>query len=294
MAEKYYLTINGDILEFCRLNEIDDIKKFAKKCIERGFTIEKYGETPSSINGEPKIIEKEVEVIKEVPVEVIKYVDKEIIKEVEVPVEVIREVKVPVETIKEVIKEVPVDKIVEVDKEVIVYREKPVEVVKEVEKIVEKEVPVEKIKEIEVIKEVYITDDSEVNELGRKIAKLEEEKRDLSQKLTEFVTKPPTIIEKEVPVEKIKIVEKEVPVEIIKEVVVEKPVPYEVVVEKIVEKPVEVIKEKIIEVRNEEELNSLRLEKEELLDTISKYDKMFAKLESGLNNKRRRDNLYDD
>ena len=73
----------------------------------------------------PEVIEKTVEVIKEVevPVEVIKEVEKivEVIKEVEVPVEVIKEVEVPVEVIKEV--------------------EVPVEVIKEVEKIVE--VPVE-------------------------------------------------------------------------------------------------------------------------------------------------------
>ena len=62
----------------------------------------------------------------------------EVIKEVEVPVQVIKEVEVPVQVIKEV------EKIVEV----------PVEVIKEVEKIVE--VPVEVIKEVEKIVEVPI------------------------------------------------------------------------------------------------------------------------------------------
>lgn len=83
------------------------------------------------------------------------------------------------ETIKEVEKEVI--KEVEVVKEVKV----PFEVIKEVEKIVEVEKPVEVIVE----KEVYITDDEQVNELGNKIADLEKEKMELSQKLSKLETK---------------------------------------------------------------------------------------------------------
>ena len=71
---------------------------------------------------------------------------------------------------KEVVveKEVPV----EVIKEVVVDKEIPVEIIKEV--LVE--VPVEKevIKEITIEKDVYITDDKQVNELGVKIGKLED------------------------------------------------------------------------------------------------------------------------
>lgn len=71
---------------------------------------------------------------------------------------------------KEVVieKEVPV----EVIREVVVEKEVPVEIIKEV--VVE--VPVEKevIKEITIEKEVYVTDDNQVNELGIKINKLEE------------------------------------------------------------------------------------------------------------------------
>jgi len=81
--------------------------------------------------------------------------------------------------------------------------EKMVEVIKEVpvEKIVEvvKEVPVEKVIE----KEVYITDDEQVNELSKKIQKVEKENKSLKEKVSELETKPPTIIEKEVTVEKI-------------------------------------------------------------------------------------------
>tara|TARA_S200002703_G_scaffold1341_5_gene2383 strand:- start:300 stop:839 length:540 start_codon:yes stop_codon:yes gene_type:complete len=70
-----------------------------------------------------------------------------------------------------------------------------------VEKIVEKtiEVPVEKIVE----KEVYITDDEQVNELSKKIQKVEKENKVLREKVSELETKPPTIIEKEVTVEKV-------------------------------------------------------------------------------------------
>jgi len=92
----------------------------------------------------------------EVPVEVIKYVDREVIKEV--PVEVIKYLD------REVVKEVPVEVVKYVDKEVI------------------KEVPVEVIVE----KEIYITDDEQVNELGGKIAKLEKEKKEFSTKIQEM------------------------------------------------------------------------------------------------------------
>ena len=81
--------------------------------------------------------------------------------------------------------------------------EKVVEVIKEVpvEKIVEvvKEVPVEKVIE----KEVYITDDEQVNELTQKIQIFEKENKVLKEKVSELESKPPTIIEKEVTVEKI-------------------------------------------------------------------------------------------
>jgi predicted RNase H-like nuclease (RuvC/YqgF family) len=97
-----------------------------------------------------------------------KWGEKEVIveKRVEVPVEVIKEV----EKIVEVIKEVPVESIVE----------KVVEVVKEV--------PVEVVIE----KEVYITDDEQVNELGGKITKLEEEKNELLLKIQQLGNEPKT------------------------------------------------------------------------------------------------------
>ncbi len=98
----------------------------------------------------PKEVPVEVvkEVVKEVPVEVVKEVPVEIIKEVvrEVPVEIEKIVEKPVEVIKEV--EKIVEKPVEVVKEVEKIVEKPVEVIKEVEKPVEVIKEVEKPVEV--------------------------------------------------------------------------------------------------------------------------------------------------
>ena len=104
------------VSEYCKLNSIEDVDGFVKKCFDTGFNIEKYGLLGKTLNegeknlktgivGEKQVL-KEVIVEKrvEIPVEVIKEVEKI----VEVPVEVIKEIIVE----KEIIKEVPVDKIV--------------------------------------------------------------------------------------------------------------------------------------------------------------------------------------
>lgn len=75
---------------FFYLNGVTDINTFVEQCFKKGFDIEKYG----LLSEEDKVIEKIVEVVKEVPakpieIEVIKYVDREIVKEV--PVEKIVE-----------------------------------------------------------------------------------------------------------------------------------------------------------------------------------------------------------
>lgn len=140
MSQKPSLTLDKEFLEYCRLNDIENPKKLAKETFERGFSILKFGETPSIVKGK----------------ETIKEVEKEVVKEVEV----IKEVEVPVEVIKEVIKEVEV------------------------------EVPVEVIVE----KEVYITDDEQVKELGGKIAELEKKNKKLTQKLAKSERKPKEII----------------------------------------------------------------------------------------------------
>lgn len=117
MKKKTLLTLDDEFLKYCEINQIDNVESLAKKIFQRGFTIEKYGETPTTAKGVDRIVEKEVikEVIKEIPVEKIVEVIKEI--PVEKIVEVIKEVPVEVKgktkTItKEVIKEVPVERLI--------------------------------------------------------------------------------------------------------------------------------------------------------------------------------------
>ncbi len=105
MKKKSSLTLDDEFLEYCRLNNIDDVEKLAKDTFNRGFTILKYGETPFGLKPTEKIVEKEVrvEIIKEVPVEKI--------------VEVIKEVPVNVKGEREIItKEIKVVDTEEIDK----------------------------------------------------------------------------------------------------------------------------------------------------------------------------------
>jgi hypothetical protein len=84
MKKKSSLTLDDEFLEYCRLNNIDDVEKLAKDTFNRGFTILKYGETPFGLKPTEKIVEKEV--VKEVIVEVEKIINVEVIKEVPVNV----------------------------------------------------------------------------------------------------------------------------------------------------------------------------------------------------------------
>lgn len=111
MKKKSSLTLDNEFLLYCEINGIENIDKLAKETFERGFSLLKYGETPT---GNSTIKEKIVEVIKEVIIEKqlppeIKYVDREVIKEV--PIEVKGDTQV---VTKEIIKEVPVERIVEI------------------------------------------------------------------------------------------------------------------------------------------------------------------------------------
>ena len=137
----------GSVDSFCKLNNIDDVDSFIKNIFQEGFNIKKYGLLGKTLNESEKDLKTSG------------------IEEKRVEIEVIREIRVeiPVEVIKEV------DKIVEVIKEVTV------------EKVVIKEVPVDRVVE----KIIYTTDNIQVNELGGKIAELEQE---LSTKNTEIGT----------------------------------------------------------------------------------------------------------
>lgn len=97
MKKKSSLTLDDEFLEYCRLNNIDDVEKLAKDTFNRGFTILKYGETPFGLKPTEKIIEKEVrvEIIKEVPVEKIVEVIKEVPVNVKGETEIVtKEIKV--------------------------------------------------------------------------------------------------------------------------------------------------------------------------------------------------------
>lgn len=123
MKKKNSLTLDDEFIQYCELNNIKNPDQLAKKIFNQGFSIEKYGETPSGLRPTEKIIEKEIikEVVKEikieVPVEKIveKIVEVEVIKEV--PVEIIKEVPIEIKgdtqiITKEVIKEVPIEKLI--------------------------------------------------------------------------------------------------------------------------------------------------------------------------------------
>ena len=129
--------ILGSVDSFCKLNNIDDVDSFIKKVFQEGFNIKKYGLLGKTLNEGEKDLKTGG------------------IEEKRVEIEVIREIRVeiPVEVIKEV------EKIVEVVKEVTVEKE------------VIKEVPVDRVVE----KIIYTTDDIQINELGGKIAELEQE-----------------------------------------------------------------------------------------------------------------------
>jgi len=153
MKKKCSLTLDNEFLLYCELNNIDDTDKLAKETFERGFSLLKYGETPT---GNSTVKEKIV--IKEVPVEKIVY--QEVIKEVEVIVEVIKEV--PIEKIIEIIKEVPIQ-------------------IKGNTKVVTKEI----IKEVPIEKIVYVT--KEVVDT-KEIEKLTEENKKLKDELAKINT----------------------------------------------------------------------------------------------------------
>jgi hypothetical protein len=153
MEPNYSKIFNKEILNsidsFCKLNNIDDVDSFIKNVFQEGFNIKKYGLLEKTLNEGEKHLKPSVIEEKRVEIEVIREI------RVEIPVEVIREV----EKIVEVIKEVTVEKVV-------------------IQEVI-KEVPVDRVVE----KIIYTTDDIQINELGGKIAELEEERQIFSTKI---------------------------------------------------------------------------------------------------------------
>jgi hypothetical protein len=56
--------LKNEIWEYCRLNDITNVNDFMIKLLKQGFTVEKFGATPTTT-----IVEKIVEKIVEVPIE---------------------------------------------------------------------------------------------------------------------------------------------------------------------------------------------------------------------------------
>lgn len=162
MKKKYSLTLSKEFIQYCELNNIDKIEELAHDVFERGYTILKFGETPSIARGKDVI--KEVEKVVEVE-------DTKKIEELSQKVD-----KLETELSKKpktITKEVIVEKIVEVIKEV---------TLKSDTEVVTKEV----IKEVIVEKPIYITDDQEIEKLKVENAKLTEDLDKITTSLSGF------------------------------------------------------------------------------------------------------------
>ena len=96
----------NDILQYCKINNIEDVSLFISQCFKQGFDIKKYGFLGNSLNEGEKHLKTEVIVEKRVEIPV------EVIKEVEVPIEIKVIEYVDREVVKEVLVEVPKEKIV--------------------------------------------------------------------------------------------------------------------------------------------------------------------------------------
>ena len=156
MEQKDSKIFNKSIMQavsaFCDANNIEDRDEFIYLCFKQGFDIKKFGLLGETLNESEKHLKTGGIEEKRVEIEVIREI------RVEIPVEVIREV----EKIVEVIKEVPVEKVV-------------------IQEVI-KEVPVDRVVE----KIIYTTDDIQINELGGKIAELEEERQIFSTKIADL------------------------------------------------------------------------------------------------------------
>lgn len=54
MTKKNYLILDNEFIEYCKLNNIDDIDKLAKEVFNKGFTILKYGDSPPIVDSKTK------------------------------------------------------------------------------------------------------------------------------------------------------------------------------------------------------------------------------------------------
>lgn len=59
------LTLDNEFIQYCKLNDIENIEEFAKEVFKRGFTIIKYGDKPQNITKFSEVIKPVVPVSKE-------------------------------------------------------------------------------------------------------------------------------------------------------------------------------------------------------------------------------------
>ena len=106
MEPKYSEIFNKKLLDsltsYCKINNIEDVDEFIKRCFDSGYRIEKYGLLEKTLNSREKDLKTGIVGEKQVEIEVIREI------RVEVPVEITKEVEVIKEVIveKEIIKEV--------------------------------------------------------------------------------------------------------------------------------------------------------------------------------------------
>jgi len=86
-SEIFNKQIIKSLSEYCKLNNVENVDGFIKKCFESGFNIEKYGLLGKTLNDSEKDLKMGIVGEKQVEIEVIREI------RVEVPVEVIKEVE---------------------------------------------------------------------------------------------------------------------------------------------------------------------------------------------------------
>jgi len=180
----------NDILQYCKVNNIEDVSLFVTQCFKQGFDIKKYGFLGNSLN------EGEKDLITEVIVE----------KRIEIPVEVIKEVEkiveVPVEVIKEKIieKEIPVEKIV-TKIEYICDKEGENELLLKIQQL--DDTISQLNEELDTERQEFSTKTQKMeNYFQEELSKKDKSLDELRRNLDEVLDKPPVEIIKEVEVEK--------------------------------------------------------------------------------------------
>ncbi len=169
--------LKDKVWNYCRLNDITDVNGFIIKTIKKGLDVEVYGLLGKTLNENEKDLKTDNEGEKDLKTGIVgeKQVEIEVIREirVEVPVEVIKEVEKVVTKIEYISdKNLENELLLKIQQ----LENRPPEIVEVV-----KEVPVDRVVE----KIIYTTDDIQINELGGKIAKLEQE---ISTKTTKIGT----------------------------------------------------------------------------------------------------------